>query len=419
MGPSGVADREFHPRFCAILTTLPSLRPRRQRTTIKAGVFFVACCVIFWRYETDVGRHPEIFKASTTHSEKRSERGRNATIESAASIKGHDSQYDKPEGILNRNNYVDRFSGGNTSHTDDGPRRIVIAVMGEARLFYEWYQRLYEKADSKQLSFIFGAFDSQVSHENQTTCKEQFTSQTHFQSCHVDYIPNTTWTQGRNLLARHILGMEEEQDRVFDYWIFADDDIELDCSASAGGAKSERRCWQHLVQQLYRSLLDAKKVTQLTVPSRRQISRRGWSGVSTYDANLAVFSRSAVPYLLPYATPLPGDSEYISQSIIFCITQTCFPSSVALIPDLFKYNTRHRSYSRSRISPETIRNVVHHNIGEYLDLNMYCTHEKFDLQMQDRIGIFSSLGELEEALPPTTNVGLCEPLTLRFRDWRQ
>ena len=51
------------------------------------------------------------------------------------------------------------------------------------------------------------------------------------------------------------------------------------------------------------------------------LSQGGCVGVSTYDANSAVFSRWADPYLLPKnATPLvPGDSEWISQAALFCV----------------------------------------------------------------------------------------------------
>lgn len=389
-------------------------------------------CLVFWTQETYVGRQPEITQGGNLliKGTQDDEPGWNMSI---PSVNITLNEMDSTSTITIRNtqngNYspfvmsthsedcaTDRLFKGRNSSSE--PPNIVIAVMGEASYFSEWYSRLKIGIHSRQLSFVYGAFDSiGVSDENDRECKEQVTTRTHFRICRFYYIPNTTWTQGRNLLASHIVRIEEQQHKEFDYWIFSDEDIELDCSLQTGGTQSERGCWRHLLYQLYESprVLN-EKITQFTVPPRRQVSRGGWSGVSTYDAYLAGFSRSAVPYLMPYATPESGDSEWISQAIIFCVTQTCFPSSVALIPDIFAYNARHRDYQRDRFSPETVRSAIYQNMGGYVDLNKYCTHENYR-HMQDRIGTFASLSDLEVALPPTKFTVLCEPLALRFQDW--
>ena len=313
---------------------------------------------------------------------------------------------------------VEGLSGRESGKTGNGTPRIAVAVMGEASAFSRWYQSLSEQeTHSQQLSFIYGAYDDkQVSDENQKRCNEQV----HFQTCHVDFIPNTTWTQGRNILARHILTIEEQQDQEFDFWIFADDDLELVSSTSTEG-KSQGELWQSVLEQLRQaSGLSAHKISQftVTVSYRSDITQGGWVGVSTYDANFAVFSRWAVPYLLPYAMPRPGDSEWISQAVLFCVTQTCFPSSVGVLPDMFSSNAIHREYPKRRFTPQTIGDAVQDNVGSYLDLNKFCTHEELRLQYQNPIGKFSSVTDLENALPPSPmSNGLCEPLAVRFLDW--
>ena len=150
----------------------------------------------------------------------------------------------------------------------------------------------------------------------------------HFQTCHMDYIPNTTWTEGRNLLVRHILNVEEQQGQKFDFWIFSDDDVDL---RTYGGLQVQRELWAFALHQLDQVfLVPDGKISQITsFKGESGFSRGGWVGVSTYDANLVIFSRWAVPYLLPYAVPRPGDSEWISQAVLFCVTKICFPSSVA------------------------------------------------------------------------------------------
>jgi hypothetical protein len=302
--------------------------------------------------------------------------------------------------------------------TKNGIPRIAVAVMGEARVFSRWFHTLSEQVThSKQLSFIYGAYDDkEKSDENQQRCKEQV----HFQTCHADFIPNTTWTQGRNILARHILTIEEQQDQEFDFWIFADDDLDLVVDSSNKAKKSQGETWQDVLQQLDDAyLLSANKISQFTVfrGKANTLSQGGWVGVSTYDANFAIFSRWAVPYLLPYTTPRPGDSEWISQAALFCITQTCFPSSVAVIPGMSSYNPLHRKYERNRFVPEAIGDAIQDSIGSYLDLNKFCTHADSS-QFQDPTGKFPNVAELENALPSSPrSAGLCEPLAVRFRDW--
>jgi hypothetical protein len=309
---------------------------------------------------------------------------------------------------------LDRESG----KTGNGTPRIAIAVMGEASTFSRWYHVLSEQeTHSQQLSFIYGAYDDkQVSDENQQRCNEQV----HFQTCHADFIPNTTWTQGRNILARHILKIEKQQDQEFDFWIFADDDLELVSSTPTAG-KSQGELWQSVLEQLRQaSGLSGHKLSQFTVTLayHPEIPQGGWVGVSTYDANFAVFSRWAVPYLLPYAIPRPGDSEWISQAALFCVTQTCFPSSVGVLPDMISSNEIHREYPKDRFTPQAIGEAVQDNVGSYLDLNKFCTHEKSSVQYQDPIGKVSSVADLENALPPSPmSNGLCEPLAVRFHDW--
>jgi hypothetical protein len=222
------------------------------------------------------------------------------------------------------------------------------------------------------------------------------------------------------MLARHILDIEQQQKWEFDFWIFADDDLNLDLKF--GAKKSEGELWQIVLEQLNRAFqVPTRRISQFTAflgPTRHSISKGGWVGVSTYDANFAVFSRWAVPYLLPYVTPLAGDSEWISQAALFCVTQTCFPNSVAVFPDIVSKNPLHREYSKHNFTPEAIQAAVQENIGPYLDLNKFCTHRLAGRQFYDPTSKFKRVAELENALPPPPqSSGLCEPLAVRFHDW--
>ena len=321
------------------------------------------------------------------------------------------------EDAASKNSHSDRDSG----ETGHGTPRIAIAVMGQASTFSRWHQILSEQQamqSKEQLSFIYGAYDKPVSDEGMQRCAEQV----RFHSCHAEYIPNTTWTQGRNMLARHILKIEEQKNWEFDFWIFADDDLMLVLDDATSKKKSEGELWQNVLDQLNQAfLLPTRSISQFTAYRAKSntLSQGGWVGVSTYDANLAVFSRWAVPYLLPYTTPLPGDSEWISQAALFCVTQTCFPKSVAVFPDIVSYNSLHREYPKERFTPEAIRAAVQENVGPYLDLNQFCTHTD-KRQFQGPTSKFPSVAELEKVLLSSPKrSGLCEPLAVRFHDWER
>jgi len=225
------------------------------------------------------------------------------------------------------------------------------------------------------------------------------------------------------MLARHILDIEQQQKWEFDFWIFADDDLLLVLPVDDTSVReSEGELWQNVLEQLNQaSLLPAQHISQFTAfrGKSNTVSQGGWVGVSTYDANFAVFSRWAVPYLLPYVTPLAGDSEWISQAALFCVTQTCFPNSVAVFPDIVSYNTLHREYSKHNFMPKAIQAAVQESIGSYLDLNKFCTHTDAR-QLYDPTSKFKSVANLEnELVLISKSSGSCEPLAVRFHDWER
>jgi hypothetical protein len=104
------------------------------------------------------------------------------------------------------------------------------------------------------------------------------------------FYPHSTWTMGRNRLYQ--LGLRQEQLRgeEYDYFIFADDDIELTSKANITNPIDEWYSFLHQTQPA------------IGIGRYRQI---GWESshvvsMCYFDAVLNAFHRDTLPVLLPY-----------------------------------------------------------------------------------------------------------------------
>jgi hypothetical protein len=127
-----------------------------------------------------------------------------------------------------------------SDETDDFSTTIIFAVMGEATYFQDWCARL-EKATilpndlvqrkgtrHRAVTLLFGSFDVPITNTAVSRYKNQEDlQQLGFMGCRSIYIPKTTWTEGRNLLAKEIRIEEERLGKMYDFWVFVDDDVEL------------------------------------------------------------------------------------------------------------------------------------------------------------------------------------------------
>jgi hypothetical protein len=351
---------------------------------------------------------------------------------------------------------------------------ILFIVMGEAKYFSSWYEWLLlppsprsssvniiqQMSNTWTVTLLYGSFDEPI----QNDCN----SNLHDNYCHARYIPNTTWTQGRNQLAAEALRLErgsrrrDKEQPLFDYWVFADEDIEIGCSTSTTRqnrttTSTQRRnhtsstttqeayddednprvCWHRFVQFLASPDRVPSRATTISIhyldrwTSTRNERLSSTSndgedhghhttytqlyGVSTQDPMLAAFPRRFVPYLLPYATLEPGVSEWASQAIVMCIMKTCFPSSALYVPQLSLFNRQHRTYLRGNFSTATILSTLSQN--HYYDTNHDDDEHDDDSFWasicaapdligvksrpdQDKIGPFGSPEEFDAMVPP-------------------
>ena len=172
--------------------------------------------------------------------------------------------------------------------------------------------------------------------------------------------PHTSWTAGRNRLARRIAQRETEISAPFRYWMFADHDMHV-----AQNCHRESTC---------RARFDAFSVQQtaccfdiavgvLLAPETRYAAvnflLEGASKVSPKhlsmahqdcaDGALTAFHRLAVPVVFPYVELVDRRSWHESQGIHFHLVSGCFPG-YSVFSNVFEISRTltHSRYPRGR-----------------------------------------------------------------------
>ena len=213
-------------------------------------------------------------------------------------------------------------------------------VMGERIHFFQWYERL--KDIDANVFFIYASFDEELPSkggisEGNYTCMRNDTAL----RCQTIFIPNTTWTEGRNLLAEEAVREEKRSGKLFTYWAFADDDISCHISNHEMANKIYRdtdatwedlKCWQHVFDYMGSSIVP-ERASNIAMPYRTHAS--SFQAASNIDACFVAFKRDDVPFFLPYPALRPGFSWWMSQAALFCVINTSFRQSTALVPYIY------------------------------------------------------------------------------------
>ena len=296
------------------------------------------------------------------------------------------------------------------------PVDIVVMVMGEAAVFRTWLHRLH--SIKGQLTFIYASFDKEI-----LLTKDELELDFNYDTL---FVPNTTWTEGRTMLGEEALGKEKARKKEFDYWLFADDDVDFTClenEESRSFFGDEENCWQRVFDFIARDDIPAKAsaiVPRLSAASaivpRLSAAVESMAAMSTYDALFNAFKREYVQYLQPYPKLPKGFSEWTSQAALFCLLKTCMPGSAVLLPFMEVHNSGHREYTRG-LNDTEIQIVIRYNYDED-EMNFHPCPKPFKTdQNQDFIHGFQSLSELNDNMQ-TSDITQCDAMKKRFQQWQ-
>jgi len=297
----------------------------------------------------------------------------------------------------------------------------IFMVMGPKEKFHEFVEIVREASKNHPLSFIYASFDFEIEDAVSAGCLlEGSDQQNNRLDCKTMFIPNTTWTEGRNLLAEEVVRKERKNGKEYKYWIFADDDLDMHCDCMEDTVDQNVCCWSKVL-----SFFDGDdipdKVTSLSVlptdlpPTKNP---KFWA-VSTADAMIQAFKRDYIPYVMPYATLEKGISEWSSQAAIFCVFETCFESSIMWIPNVTVNNEEHRPYTRGS-TLEAFKDTIAKNYHDS-DAGFFpCANARPQAfgQLYQKTAEFDTAEELNEAIPPN-NLEKCNPLVERYKRWER
>lgn len=315
---------------------------------------------------------------------------------------------------------VTTTSASDISQHNENKKEILFIVMGERKNFKVWFHRLNinTKNHPARLTFIYGSYDESVNATEDNVICEQ--SNESF-DCQTLFIPGTTWTEGRNRLAEEALRKEKKRGRKYDYWGFADDDVQLICHSciKLDLCSESFKCWNNFFATIATegALPDNASTVVLEIGWAVDKNKwpKGFTAVSTYDAFVTVIKRDTVPLLLPYATLGNGVSEWVSQAVLFCVMKICIPGSAVKFPFMYGGNLEHRPYVRG-IKLSVVMDTILENYNPYVSFNE-CWRIPF-IDQEQNTHVFETAEECSANIP-TSNLDYCAPVLDRFTAWEE
>mmetsp|Transcript_16870 Transcript_16870/g.43065 ORF Transcript_16870/g.43065 Transcript_16870/m.43065 type:complete len:327 (-) Transcript_16870:41-1021(-) len=164
------------------------------------------------------------------------------------------------------------------------------------------------------------------------------------------YMPNSTWTQGRNALLAAAKHREQVHSICYRYLVFTDDDVTL--------RPQNKACEEGGIVGLPCECMKAHPVgaAQLLCMFELELSvakppvftpSLGCEGGCAYDAIFNAFRRDALPVLLPYDERFDPISWWLSQLTLIYRIQMVY-GQVAALKSQFtcSVNSEHRAYPR-------------------------------------------------------------------------
>jgi len=138
----------------------------------------------------------------------------------------------------------------------------------------------------------------------------------------------TTWTTGRNLLAKTMFQVEKASgNAVFNYWIFTDEDmLSIQCDACRDKPDCAPPCLDSLIDRYMRTPATPPPIIGIRGGVCEDASW-DFQELLGMDGMFSAFHRYAVPFMIPYFTDLDSYSWWESQVISF------FPAAACLNPN--------------------------------------------------------------------------------------
>ena len=249
-------------------------------------------------------------------------------------------QTDMDRARISANNSLIRDDKSNPTVQTQVMYRHLLILMGRGVHLKNWMTKVLENPSLSHVDMVIGIFDHSVQSLECPLTSDRV-------SCVS--VAGTTWTSGRNTLAKEAYVREQSLSRRYTFWTLGDADINMVCVGDGDCLGKYDRFLAGLPDQVWAATLLMMGQYAIT-PDKIMVE------LQAFDAAWNTMRREAVPILLPYRTDQDSNSWWSSQAIFWNKLQCLSPNFVVAPLFIFIDNPDHNEYPRNpRNIPEEQR----------------------------------------------------------------
>jgi hypothetical protein len=232
------------------------------------------------------------------------------------------------------------------------PFRHLLIAMGRGVHLRQWKDRILSNPNLQHVDLLLGVFDEPVESLGCDAVQARV-------ACLSSQ--GTTWTTGRNALARAAYRMERQT--PYTYWTFADADIALACLTDA--PQPDLQFGEHCFDAYDRFLQQtmAPAATLIQMGQFDAVKDVYMSGIEAFDGCFNSFHREAVHVLLPYRPDQDAVTWWSSQAIFWYKIQCLAPTYASAPLNIFYANPEHNPYPHNPRDKQAERQIGMESLG--------------------------------------------------------
>ncbi|GFR51136.1 hypothetical protein Agub_g13490 [Astrephomene gubernaculifera] len=269
--------------------------------------------------------------------------------------------------------------------------RVALVVLGRADAYEVWLDLYLNMSTYPSVDLYYGTYDKPV-----RNCSD--TRQQQVRKIFCTFLSNTTWTVGRNALARAVFRQQKAMDTVYKYWFFVDEDAwPSKCALCEGRDDLHSCCFDIFIEYLLRDTVNHASVGFASVavqPEFRSPSGQLYFGApftqlfhDCVDSQIQAFHMQAVPLFIPYFDQLEDTSWWESQAFQFYIAAGCVPGATILLGG-FSYVNEHYGHPDGRVKVEVEEAILQKTVpGIYDMLPHFGNSSQTGIQQGDCAGV--------------------------------
>jgi hypothetical protein len=209
--------------------------------------------------------------------------------------------------------------------------RHLLILMGKGEHIRIWMDTVLADPTLQYVDIVSGVFDSPV---ETLSCPQDN------QRVTCISVQGTTWTEGRNLLAKEAFEREYNLHIKYSFWTFADADVSLTCI-------NPEPCFGQYHKFLVGLPVDIMAAVTLEQGQYNAQPDSVMVELQGFDAALNSFRREAIPVLIPYVNDQDSNTWWSSQAIFWNRIQCLHPYYAVTPLFIFYQNPDHNPYPRN------------------------------------------------------------------------